>query len=122
MADGDHLDRVRSSSSTSGTTLDEIAGEKAGIIKPGVPVVVGDVATRSGDGHRAIAPRARAPLVRAMDGVDVGHDAHRRRRPAIRLRTPGATTARCTLALAGDHQVDNAVVAVRCSSSSTTRA
>ena len=29
-----------------GTTLAEIAGEKAGIIKPGVPVVVGDVVPR----------------------------------------------------------------------------
>ena len=44
--DGDHVDRASITSSTSASTLREIAFEKAGIIKPGVPVVVGAAASR----------------------------------------------------------------------------
>ncbi len=40
-----------------GTTLPEIAGEKAGIIKPGVPVVVGEA---EGDVRRVFADKAEA--------------------------------------------------------------
>ena len=44
-----------------GSTLPEIAGEKAGIIKPGVPVVVGEA---EGDVRRVFADKAAAEVLR----------------------------------------------------------
>ena len=49
-------------SSTSASTLAEIAGEKAGIIKPGVPVVVGALPPEALDVDRSGRARAGAPL------------------------------------------------------------
>jgi dihydrofolate synthase/folylpolyglutamate synthase len=74
-----------------GSTLADIAREKAGIIKPGVPVVIGPLAP---DAERVISDAARgkgAPLIRAVPD-DVGT------RP---------------VGLAGAHQRANAAVAVR---------
>jgi dihydrofolate synthase/folylpolyglutamate synthase len=74
-----------------GTTLADIAREKAGIIKPGVPVVIGPLAP---DAERVVSDVARrqgAPLIRATPD-DVG------------TRSVG---------LAGAHQRANAAVAVR---------
>ena len=61
-----------------GSTLREIAAEKAGIIKPGVPVVVGRRGSGSVGRHRARRPRARRRA----------HPRRRRRGCAARL-TPG---------------------------------
>ncbi len=97
-----------------GHTLREIATEKAGIIKPGVPVVVGPM---SADAAEAIAEKATAcgaPLTWAMDDVAVGpvvglsSGAQR-----FGLRTPAYDYGEVELALRGVHQVTNAVVAVR---------
>ena len=92
-----------------GHSLREIAEEKAGIIKPGVPVVVGRVAPEADAAIAAIARERGAGLIRAWDGVaaeplDDG---------AVRLRTPARDYGEVRLALAGAHQVGNAVVAVR---------
>jgi dihydrofolate synthase / folylpolyglutamate synthase len=97
-----------------GHTLAAIAVEKAGIIKPRTPVVVGRVPQEAGDAIRDAASSLNAPLIKAMDGVDVGPvtvlpDGSQR----FTLRTPRRTYGEVHLALAGDHQVDNAVVAVR---------
>ncbi|HEX7480923.1 MAG TPA: folylpolyglutamate synthase/dihydrofolate synthase family protein [Polyangiales bacterium] len=97
-----------------GHTLAKIAGEKAGIIKHGVPVIVG---TREPAALRVIAARAkrlRAPAVfidqdfaaspvRAVSG---------RGAQQLRVRTPQAVFAPVRLALAGEHQQDNAACAV----------
>jgi dihydrofolate synthase/folylpolyglutamate synthase len=61
-----------------GNTLAEIAGEKAGIIKIGVPVIVGEVAAEAYDIIERTANERRAPLIRAdsisreWDSVHVG--------------------------------------------------
>src|SRR5207247_8779980 len=67
-----------------GSTLTEIAREKAGIIKPRVPVVVGDVEPQVLAAIAEIARARGAPLSRAADGATVT------RRPAtnIGLATP----------------------------------
>jgi dihydrofolate synthase/folylpolyglutamate synthase len=98
-----------------GNTLAKIAAEKAGILKPGIPAVLGRQ-TAAGEG--AIARRAHAlgaPLVR-----------HRRRRTrgpswyarpgadGIVVRVGDETLALPAPALAGIHQVDNAGQAVAC--------
>ena len=74
-----------------GSTLAEIAFEKAGIIKAGVPVVVGPVDPESLSVIARVANERGAALIRA---------------------TP-ADTAPFTLGLHGDHQRANAGVAVR---------
>ena len=76
-----------------GTTLAEIAGEKAGIIKPGVPVVVGDVVPEAFAVIERIARERGAELIRA--------DAAARDYGPIRLGLRGA------------HQRANAQVAMR---------
>jgi dihydrofolate synthase/folylpolyglutamate synthase len=74
-----------------GSTLGEIASEKAGIIKPGVPVVVGP-----------LEPEAAAVVERvALErGADV-------------IRASAADGAGLALHLKGSHQIANAAVAVR---------
>ena len=78
-----------------GNTLSEIAFEKAGIAKQGVPLVIGRL-PRGGGGHGS--PRSRrdvgAPIV----------DAH--------ATTTDRQYPPLTLALAGRHQLENAAVAV----------
>lgn len=92
-----------------GNTLAEIAGEKAGIIRPGVPVIGG---ARGADVQRVIRARAREQgsklqLIdrdfRALPTREPGHVAFEvagRKLPAVRL------------GLLGEHQYDNAAVAV----------
>ena len=73
-----------------GSTLSEIALEKAGIIKPGVPVVVGPLAPEATAAIDAVAASRGAPIVRASAGDCAG----------------------MTIGLAGDHQRANAAIAL----------
>jgi dihydrofolate synthase/folylpolyglutamate synthase len=97
-----------------GTTLGAIAAEKAGIIKPGVPVVVGDVVAEAREVIERVARERVAELIRARDGVrvttlapDTASDTR------ITLRTPARDYGAVRLALRGAHQAANAIVAVR---------
>jgi dihydrofolate synthase/folylpolyglutamate synthase len=74
-----------------GTTLEAIAFEKAGIVKPGVPVVVGAIA----DGPLEVIARVA------------------RERGAPIVRTSAADVAGLTIGLRGAHQLGNAAVALR---------
>ena len=73
-----------------GTTLREIAIEKAGIIKPGVPVVIGPLGPEAAAAIAEVAASRAAPVIRADP-----HDADG-----------------LTLGLAGAHQRANAAVAI----------
>jgi dihydrofolate synthase / folylpolyglutamate synthase len=75
-----------------GNTLAAIAGEKAGIIKPGVPVVVGEVAPEAYDSIARVARERGAELIHARE----------------RLRDYGPLR----LGLRGEHQIANASVAL----------
>jgi dihydrofolate synthase/folylpolyglutamate synthase len=95
-----------------GTTLTAIAREKAGIIKPGVPLVVGRLPR---DAYSVVAGAAAAhsaPLVAAHEGcrADATDEGSRTR---LAIQTPAHSYPPVLLALRGDHQVDNAIVAVR---------
>ena len=97
-----------------GHTLREIALEKAGIIKPGVPLVVGPLPDDAADTIGATATERQAPIAWAMAGTTLGTvrrsgDGHQR----FTLATPVRDYGEVQLALAGAHQVTNAVVAVR---------
>ncbi len=54
-----------------GTTLAAVAAEKAGIIKPEVPVVVGRIGPEARTVIARIAGEQRAPIVDASDGVSI---------------------------------------------------
>jgi dihydrofolate synthase/folylpolyglutamate synthase len=97
-----------------GSTLAAIAAEKAGIIKPGVPVVVGDVGPEAWAVIERVAAERGAALISARRGVDVaplppeaGSD------NVFRLRTPVREYGTIKLSLRGAHQAANALVAIR---------
>jgi dihydrofolate synthase/folylpolyglutamate synthase len=96
-----------------GYTLAAIAGEKAGVIKPGMPVVVGETKPEAlGVIERACAER-QATLVRAGEGVRAEVLRLDDGRPVVALATPARDYGTIRLALRGRHQVGNAVTAVR---------
>jgi dihydrofolate synthase/folylpolyglutamate synthase len=94
-----------------GRTLGAIAMEKAGIIKPGVPVVVGRVDDEAEAAIAAVARERRAELIHAWDGVTVDRTGNAPTR--VRLRTPAHDYGDVILSLRGEHQIGYAVVAVR---------
>ncbi len=95
-----------------GTTLRAIAGEKAGIIKPGVPVIIGPLPRDARDVVASVAAGHDSVLVDAREGCHVNRiDEGGRTRLALQTLTRAYPPI--LLALRGDHQVDNAIVAVR---------
>ena len=84
-----------------GSTIEEIAAEKAGIIKPGVPLITGRIPSGAQAVIDGIAERMGAPVIRALDSAVI----------------PAGTR----LALAGQHQHDNALVAVAMTDALRTR-
>ncbi len=94
-----------------GETLAEIAGEKAGIIKPGVPVVCG---VEDGDAERVIRARAReadAPFTGVFDPPN--RLLARKERAGYRFTfRKGSATFRFKPRLAGLHQGRNAATAL----------
>jgi len=82
-----------------GGTLGEIAREKAGIIKPGVPVVVGPVPREAAAVIDAIAAERGAGVIRAaaadVDGFSIGlAGAHQRANAAVALHVLALVDAR----------------------------
>jgi dihydrofolate synthase/folylpolyglutamate synthase len=97
-----------------GNTLAAIAAEKAGIIKPGVPVVIGSMEPEPRMTIERIARDRGAPVISAWEGVSVERLSQPRGAPTrMRLRTPERDYGEVLLALRGAHQIANAVVAIR---------
>jgi len=100
----DHVEQL-------GPTLADIAREKAGIIKPGVPVITG----AEGEAETIIqttAAERRAKLYRLgyefqIDGVERTEDGE-----VYDFRSPFSRYERLTIRMAGRHQVINAALAV----------
>ncbi|MEQ1794688.1 MAG: folylpolyglutamate synthase/dihydrofolate synthase family protein [Nitrospira sp.] len=91
-----------------GATEEAIGFEKAGIIKPGVPVVVGRIDGAAWEVIRKTAADRRAPLLRLgcdFHTVGIGPEQF-----SYRGRTRHLEGLRCVLA--GRHQLDNAACAV----------
>ncbi|HTM47762.1 MAG TPA: folylpolyglutamate synthase/dihydrofolate synthase family protein [Bryobacteraceae bacterium] len=93
-----------------GRSLEAIASEKAGILKPGVPAVFSPQRPEAGAVLRGRASALGCPVTGAEEWTieDCRQDAHgsrftaRRGKEVVRVRCP----------LPGDHQVENAVTAV----------
>jgi dihydrofolate synthase/folylpolyglutamate synthase len=95
-----------------GHTLASIAFEKAGIIKPGMTVVAGTLPDEAMTVVRRAAAERGATLVVA--GADAQLDvAMIDGRARVSIATPVATYGPVDLALRGEHQAANALVAVR---------
>jgi dihydrofolate synthase / folylpolyglutamate synthase len=95
-----------------GGTRAAIAAEKAGIARSGVPLVVGDLTDEALDAVVAAAEAAGAPLVHAAEGVECMVSGAADEHLTITLDTATRTYGPVRLALAGEHQVSNAFVAV----------
>jgi dihydrofolate synthase/folylpolyglutamate synthase len=106
-----------------GYTLAEIAREKAGIIKPRTPVVIGLLDPEADAVVVRIAAEQSAPLIRATDGASAVSTSTRSRQDdtggrgrtdrLVGLRTPVHDYGEIPFALAGDHQLANLLIAVR---------
>jgi dihydrofolate synthase/folylpolyglutamate synthase len=98
-----------------GSTLPDIAAEKAGIIKAGVPVVLGPMRADAREVVARVARDRGAPIIDAPAdvSVEVIDDPAANRPPRIVLRTPVRTYGPLVLALQGTHQMANAAVATR---------
>lgn len=89
-----------------------IAAEKAGIVKTGVPIVVGDLDAEPESVIARAAERHGARLVRARSGVRVEAMRTTDGNQTFRLQTGSTDYGLVTLGLPGAHQVNNALVAV----------
>jgi dihydrofolate synthase/folylpolyglutamate synthase len=93
-----------------GHTLGAIAAEKAGVIRSGIPVIVGPL------GPEAAAVVAAACAERGARLVTADAEVETRTvdgRTAIRLTTPAHDYGWLPLGLRGAHQISNALVAIR---------
>jgi dihydrofolate synthase/folylpolyglutamate synthase len=95
-----------------GNTLASIAHEKAGILKPGVPTVIGELPEEAQRAIEEAAKQQRTPLVFADSSLVTAVEFERGRAIAS-VTTPIRSYPRLRLALNGAHQVANAVVAIR---------
>jgi dihydrofolate synthase / folylpolyglutamate synthase len=95
-----------------GSTLAAIAGEKAGIVKPGMRLIVGETKPEAVEVIAAACRERGAEMVPARAGVTavVRPEGDRL---VLELATPRRSYPPVPLALRGRHQVENAIVAVR---------
>jgi len=106
---------------TLGNTLDAIAREKAGIIKPGVPVVSGVVEPEPRDAIAEIAEKTGAPLRQRGQDFDAwperGEKANTESSGSMitfreSIQNQSRSLAHVPLNLLGDHQIANAATAI----------
>ncbi len=95
-----------------GNSIEEIAYEKAGIIKPGVSTVMGANSLDTRQVIRRVAETVGSTLIYAPDGV-TARATITGGLTSLSLATPVGVWPPLTLGLRGRHQVDNAVTAAR---------
>jgi len=95
-----------------GQTIKAIAFEKAGIIKPGMDVVIGALSDEARHVVRDVAGAQRAQIIDAFDGTHITRDPENTR-DTLLIETTNDRYGPLSLALRGEHQVGNALVAIR---------
>jgi dihydrofolate synthase/folylpolyglutamate synthase len=85
-----------------------IAGEKAGILKPGVPAVIGPLNHEAMQVVRAVAREREVPLEVFGESFEAAGGSE-----SVRYRAADTVLEGLVLGLAGDHQIVNAAVALR---------
>lgn len=96
-----------------GNTIAAIAAEKAGVIKPGMRVVVGETKPEAIEVIARVCREQSAAMVPADDGVKADIVGVDEGRPLVHVETPVRSYGELRLALRGRHQVRNAIVAIR---------
>ena len=91
-----------------GDTFEAIAREKAGVIKPGIPVVIGPLLREADNVVAAVCRERGAQLIRSRERVQI----HESTASTIAIATADTRLEHVKLALRGRHQLDNAAVAV----------
>ena len=94
-----------------GDTLAAIAGEKAGIVKPGRPVVCGAMPEEARQVVRAAAAACRAPFVDAAETIAVAPVSAGLDGLVARVTTPGRDLGKLRVPLAGAFQAENLATA-----------
>ncbi|MCB9134354.1 MAG: bifunctional folylpolyglutamate synthase/dihydrofolate synthase [Anaerolineales bacterium] len=94
-----------------GTTLAEIAGEKAGIIKKNHPVVCGPQPNQASDVIHAIARERQSPLIQVGDQVTYTERGAGLERQTIEVVFSKDEPVVLKIPLLGPHQVENAATA-----------
>ena len=95
-----------------GDTIESIAFEKAGIIKPGMTVIAGTMPDEARRVIAGVAAERGARVIDASAHTRVHSDVQDGRTTLV-IDTPEDRYGPVTLALRGEHQVGNALVAVR---------
>jgi dihydrofolate synthase/folylpolyglutamate synthase len=96
-----------------GNTLAEIAFEKAGILKPGVPAVIGDLCDEAAEVVETRARELGAPLARLGRDFDLEVLDRDLEGQVVRL-TDGSLCVDARIAALGFHQAHNAALALAC--------
>ena len=95
-----------------GNTLEAIAGEKAGILKPGVPVVCGAMPGAACDVIAAQARKVGAPLVQAVDALSVSRVSGDLRGQKLRISSTAEDYGVVNIKLPAAYQIENVATAV----------
>lgn len=95
-----------------GNTLAAVAGEKAGIIKPGRPVVCGPQEPDVMPVLREAARHQDAPLVVASDVTSIQRVSGDLAGQTLRCETAGGWSGTVSVPLVGSHQIENAGIAL----------
>jgi dihydrofolate synthase / folylpolyglutamate synthase len=96
-----------------GNTLEAIAGEKAGIIKPGVPVVIGKIREQIRDVFVQKARENSSMIVFSADQYKIHHNSKESTSSGLRVRVEGEGRVRdITCSLTGSYQLENIVTVV----------
>jgi dihydrofolate synthase/folylpolyglutamate synthase len=95
-----------------GSTIEAIAGEKAGIVKTGVPLVVGELPPQARKIIGDVCRDRQAPIIDAIDDCILAATTESGR-TTMALATPAGDYGAVRLSLRGGHQIHNAVTAVR---------
>jgi dihydrofolate synthase/folylpolyglutamate synthase len=94
-----------------GRTIEAIAAEKAGVIKPGMFVVLGRNSSAAAEVVRNVCARQRARLV-DVSALTVERERFEGGQVVMDVATPSRTYRELRLGLRGRHQADNALVAI----------
>lgn len=95
-----------------GDSLEAIAGEKAGIIKEGRPVVSAPQDESAERVLRKVAAERSAPFIAAAEAVELQRVSGDLRGQKIRFETVSGLSGTSQYALLGDHQLENLGVAI----------
>ncbi|KRO10548.1 bifunctional folylpolyglutamate synthase/dihydrofolate synthase [Paucilactobacillus hokkaidonensis] len=95
-----------------GDTLPKIAAQKGGIIKPGVPVVIGELPEDANDTITKIAQQQNAKLYQPTIDYLVTKEELPKWGAQFKYSGIGLTSVEFTIDLLGDYQIDNAAVAL----------